>query len=174
MHFSFDLRLSLLVTVAEFFLHKLCKFFSNIFYVHLYISVEAALKQSIFSICEFALPENSRRFSGMLFAKKKEKNSFRILVHKARLVLRRAIIKIAAGFILRDAGARLERSICTSSLCASMGPSIRPPGRRSSPYWRILSAETERVQERRRVRSTEDAPWKKKKTTKKSAALPRS
>lgn len=73
MHFSFDLRLSLLVTVAEFFLHKLCKFFSNIFYVHLYISVEAALKQSIFSICEFALPENSRRFSGMLFAKKKRK-----------------------------------------------------------------------------------------------------
>jgi len=76
---------------------------------------------------------------------RKKKNSFRtILVHKAWLVLRRAIIKIAAGSNSSWCGARLKRSICTSSLCTSMQPSIWSPGRRSTPYWRILSAETER------------------------------
>lgn len=111
-----------------------------------------SLERIYFSICEFIAWKSSLHWYAFL---EKKKDSFRtILVHKAWLVLRRAIIKIAAGFILRDVELGWNGLFALRHCAPPWNRRYDSPGRRSIPYWRILSAETEREsQERRYVKS---------------------
>jgi len=151
--------------ITEFF-NKLC----NILYVYLYISWSNNIKAILF----FNLHSHYRESSFHRYAfRKKKKNSFRtILMHQGAISITESNNKDRSGIHPWWCGARLERSICTSSLCASMEPSIRPLGRRSAPYWRILFAETERV--KRRDTSGTQKMQREKKRAKKPTVLPRS
>lgn len=131
--------------------------------LHISLTSPKSIEAIYFLICEFTW-ESSLHHA----FREKKKDSFRtILVHKAWLVLRRAIIKISAGFILRDAELGWN-GLFALRHCAP--PWNRRYDRRVEEAYPIdgffpqrqRRREREREsQERRCVRSVEDASWKK-------------
>lgn len=130
--------------------------FSQIFYtyVHLHISLETLY----FSICEFIL----KIVPSLVCFPRKKKDLFRmILAHKTWLVLWRAIIKIAAGFILRDAELGWNGLFALRHCAPPWNRRYDRQVEEAHPIDGFFPQRQKESQKRRCVKSTEDAPWKK-------------